>query len=260
MEANAPEWWKSRHGKKSGKKSTQAQAAKDDSSGEESAAIANHGVCPDQMITTLSDRLADGYMSCIASDTPDENVAVAHDDMAFHFDTGATSHISPCHTDFINFTPITPRSIRGVNGSAIPALGIGQIKLQCGKGRNLTLKKSLFAPQATMRLISVGSLGDDGYNAIFTATGCQVKRGSKTIADGSRKGRNLYRLTGNIRTEHANVARAAPNLETWHKRLGHVNYTSIIEMAKGGYATGMPADLSTLPAVCEHCILGKQTK
>jgi len=39
-----------------------------------------------------------------------------------------------------------------------------------------------------------------------------------------------------------------------------VNYTSIIEMAQGGYATGMPTDLSTLPTICEHCVLGKQTK
>jgi hypothetical protein len=39
-----------------------------------------------------------------------------------------------------------------------------------------------------------------------------------------------------------------------------VNYMLIIEMAQGGYATGMPTNLSTLPAICEHCVLGKQTK
>ena len=138
---------------------------------------------PQQMITTLSNRLVDGHISCIASDMPNENAAVAHNDTAFHFDTGATSHISPCHTDFVDFTPITPRRIHGVNRSTIPALGIGKIKLWCRKGRNLMLKNSLFAPQATMHLISVGSLGDDGYNTTFMATGCQVKHRSKTIAD-----------------------------------------------------------------------------
>jgi hypothetical protein len=39
-----------------------------------------------------------------------------------------------------------------------------------------------------------------------------------------------------------------------------MNYVLIIEMAKGGYASGMPTNLLTLPTVCEHCILGKQTK
>jgi len=217
MEGKAPEWFKSRHRKKSGKKSTQAQAAKDDSSDKESTAIANHGTCPDQLTAALSNRLADGYISCIASDTPNEEALVAYNDTAFHFDTGATSHISPFRTDFVSFSPIAPKSICGVNGSAIPALGIGKIRLWCGKGRNLTLKNSLFALQETMRLISVGSLGDEGYKAVFTATGCQVKRGSKTVADGTREGKNLYWLTGNVRTEQANVARAPPNLKTWHK-------------------------------------------
>src|SRR6266481_1074251 len=31
-------------------------------------------------------------------------------------------------------------------------------------------------------------------------------------------------------------------------------------MAKTGMALGMPTDLSTIPATCEHCILGKQAK
>ena len=31
-------------------------------------------------------------------------------------------------------------------------------------------------------------------------------------------------------------------------------------MAKDGVAIGMPGDLSTLLPICQHCILGKQTK
>jgi len=31
-------------------------------------------------------------------------------------------------------------------------------------------------------------------------------------------------------------------------------------MAQGGHAQGMPANLLTIPATCEHCIVGKQTK
>ena len=31
-------------------------------------------------------------------------------------------------------------------------------------------------------------------------------------------------------------------------------------MAKDGVTIGMPADLSTLPPICQHCILGMQTK
>jgi len=43
-------------------------------------------------------------------------------------------------------------------------------------------------------------------------------------------------------------------------RHGHTNYASIIQMAKDGVAIGMPTDLSTIPPICQHCIIGKQTK
>ncbi|KAH7918218.1 hypothetical protein BV22DRAFT_990895, partial [Leucogyrophana mollusca] len=45
-----------------------------------------------------------------------------------------------------------------------------------------------------------------------------------------------------------------------HRRLGHTNYRSVVELARNGHVTGMPIDLSSEPPVCEHCILGKQTK
>ena len=51
-----------------------------------------------------------------------------------------------------------------------------------------------------------------------------------------------------------------PSLEMWHCRLGHVNYATIVDMAQKGLVTGMHINLSTLPPICQHCILGKQTK
>ena len=68
-------------------------------------------------------------------------------------------------------------------------------------------------------------------------------------------------MQGDINTvEQANIARATPSLEMWHCHLGHVNYATIVDMAKRGLVTGMHVDLSTLPPICRHCILGKQTK
>ena len=56
------------------------------------------------------------------------------------------------------------------------------------------------------------------------------------------------------------LACAAPSLLTWHKQLGHLGYGAIIDMARLGMTKGMLTDLSTTPPVCEHCVLGKQTK
>ena len=107
----------------------------------------------------------------------------------------------------------------------------------------------------------MGRLGDEGCQIVFEVTRCRVLRNNKTLAKGIRRGKNLYHLQCNTPTfKHASIAQAVPTLETWHRRLGHVNYTSIIQMAWDGVAVGMPTDLSTIPPVCQHCILGKQTK
>jgi len=51
-----------------------------------------------------------------------------------------------------------------------------------------------------------------------------------------------------------------PDLETWHRRLGHCSTCTIIDMARQGTVEGMPIDLSSAPVTCDHCILGKQTR
>ena len=159
----------------------------------------------------------------------EETAAISLLDTLFCFNTGATSHISPFKSDFIKFTSIEPKEIHGVHGASIPALGIGVIKIQCGKGRKFTLNYALYALQAALCLISVGRLGDKGCRIVFKVTHCWVLRNNKTLAKGIRWGKNLYHLQCDTPTfEHASIARAVPTLETWHRRLGHVNYASII--------------------------------
>jgi len=53
-------------------------------------------------------------------------------------------------------------------------------------------------------------------------------------------------------------AERKPDLETWHRRLGHCNHLTIIDMARQGVVECMPIDLSSAPATCDHCILGKR--
>jgi hypothetical protein len=96
----------------------------------------------------------------------------------------------------------------------------------------------------------------------FCKMKCLIRNGSaKVIAGGTRRGRELYAFNGSPRIiEKAHIASSTPDLHNWHKWLGHVNYAAIISMLKKGLASGMPIDLSTLPPVFQHCIIGKQTK
>lgn len=65
-------------------------------------------------------------------------------------DTGANVHISPVRSDFVTFHEISPRPIKGFQGSSIMARGIGTIVT-----KKLTLEFALYVPGAAIRLLSV---------------------------------------------------------------------------------------------------------
>jgi hypothetical protein len=185
------------------------------------------------------------------------NIATPND--PFYVDLGATSHCSPHCSDFVELRPIPPCKINGINGTSIAGIGRGKIIVKIGKGRKLTLVDVLHVPQASLHLISFGRLADGGVSSLFNKKRCSLMCGSKTIATRTHTGISLYSLNESHHhiIERTNIARTAPDLETWHKRLGHINYASIIEMADKQLATGMPTNLSTLPAICKSCVLGK---
>src|SRR5882724_5838385 len=92
------------------------------------------------------------------------------------------------------------------------------------------------------------------------ATYAKVQARPLLMAPGKDKA--LYYLAGNNpkANEWAFISCASPDLATWNRCLRHINYTSIIRMAKKSFEIGMPVDLSMLPPICEHCITIKQTK
>ena len=105
----------------------------------------------------------------------------------------------------------------------------------------------------------------------FDSDSCWVtKRDGSIILRGKvLEHRRLYELTAlspcvthrpSPMPTNALYANRLPNIESWHRRLGHCNIRTILEMAKSGVVKGMSIDLSQLPAKCTHCILGKQTR
>ena len=191
---------------------------------------------------------------------------ISTDDLPFYVDTGATVHISPERSDFLTLKPTTTRSVKGVGGSTITAIGIGSIKLRVARGAYIVLQNALYIPNATVRLISVSTLARDNQAvAHFDENSCWItnKSTNATIARGTLlPNKNLYSLAlHSPHAEHTFTAQHAPDLETLHRRLGHANYQTLRDMVSNGMIPGMPKHLLREdPPKCEFCVLGKQTK
>jgi len=187
-------------------------------------------------------------------------------DFPFHLDTGATTHISPSQDDFLSLRPIASRPVRGVGGSSIFAIGIGTIRLKIAHGAWILLQDVLSIPAAAVRLISVGAIARDSkVISHFDEKTCWLtsKSSGAVIARGNLLPKTrLYSLSlHSPETDHAYTVHRAPDLETWHRRLGHANYQCVAGLARKGTVTGMSPSLATSKVPkCDSCVLGKQTK
>ena len=188
----------------------------------------------------------------------------------FVLDSGASCHISPERGDFTTLTATAPHPISGFGGSCVYAVGIGTVDLTTKNNTRITLNRVLFVPNSTVRLISVYSINNDGYHTCyFDADSCNItdRSGNVVLTGTAWKQRRLYILDCDANKQPAlNTADTAlyadrtPDVETWHRRLGHCNHRTVIDMARENTAKGMPIDLSSAPATCDHCVLGKQTR
>ena len=72
------------------------------------------------------------------------------DSSPFLLDSTCTTHILPDCLDFMTLHPIADRTVTGIGGSSIKALGIGTIKLVVARGSSLLLENVLFIPSSTV--------------------------------------------------------------------------------------------------------------
>jgi hypothetical protein len=199
------------------------------------------------------------------------------DILTWFIDTCASVHVSHERSDFFELRPLSsPHVVRGIGGSLITAVGIGSIRLKLAKGAILVLHDVLFIPEASARLISVSRLLEStNWHAVITKSSASLRNPSGAVmATGSlHAGRHIYKLDIS-RAEVARprsskeaddvdsvlIASRIPTLDTWHRRLGHANNKSVLDLATKGLATGMDIDLSTLPPDCDACKKGKQKR
>ena len=142
------------------------------------------------------------------------------------------------------------------------ATGVGTIQLHIDRHMHIELENVLHVPKLTVRLLSVSKLAQQvGIVTTFDNTKAILnkKNNGKIIAtDTLIPKRGLYAL--DLLNTQALAVHAAPNIKSWHLRLGHANYQSIMQMAHAGMIEGMPSSFPSKPPKCNHCILGKQSK
>ena len=174
-------------------------------------------------------------------------------DLLFFLDTGVNACISPVWSDFKTLHLISPHPINSIGGLCIHAISIGTIDITISVGHKITLENVLFAPASKVQLISVLSLNCSGcYTSHFSDDSFWLMNSSGPTILHSSVHENccLYALSllkacmthrptpaSHLVSSTDNgpttvlYATCTPDIETWHRHLGHCNFGAIVNMA-----------------------------
>jgi len=203
-----------------------------------------------------------------------ENSMILYDWLA---DSMTTSHVTNMRDAFETFTPLS-KPVHGVGNAQTHAEGRGNIKIKSqtnGHEHNITLKDVLYIPTNKQNLLSLGRWDKAGgsYHSRQGKLVMNAKNG-KTVSTGTQISNHLNKLDNFViqrpvtRPERTmknragshvfNATEPIPTWETWHKRFGHLGFSSIQTLLDQKLVTGLNVDTQSPRYDCAACVQAKQ--
>ena len=202
-------------------------------------------------------------------------------------DSGMSAHMSCQCKWFMTYRwLVPPQSVTVGNGTYIPAVGIGRIrinlKLDGGHIATTIIRDVYYVPDLDGNLLSVSYLAEFNLEVTFGCDSCRILDGNQVVGKGYKQN-SLYLLAATpcLEDQTAYVVNgpsssldpelplmaltsrktsSEADLDIWHRRLGHVNVQSILKLLKKGMVDGMAISDSeeAHEGQCIPCLKGKQ--
>lgn len=181
----------------------------------------------------------------------------------WYIDSGASKHMTARQENIVN--PSHRHNMREIiiaNQTSVPVLCSGDVNIITvvnGVEYDVTVSDVLCIPSLTTNLLSVSQLIENGNSVIFKENSCYIYNQQKDLVGEAELVEGVYRLY--TKTEQLLAATAVASSVIWHRRLGHINSTSLTKM-KNGAVEGIsyPEVANIDKASCTICCEGKQAR
>ena len=154
-------------------------------------------------------------------------------------DSGATAHMCKDKGTFIDYTiSPTARNVNSAkNDASLKVLGQGTVILRVWNGTlwiNARLENTLHVQDLNTNLFSLTATTARGMTVEINSDGCTVLKSGRIFATGMRCGMLLTLNVEEVPQCHG----VENNAELWHRRLGHVSYSTVNKLIKDGCIKG----------------------
>lgn len=179
----------------------------------------------------------------------------------WYVDSGATQHLTMNSDWIFNEKKSTISEILAANDTRMKVESCGTVKLYAdinGTPNPIEVRDVLCVPNLTANLLSVSQLTKNNNYVDFNANGCNIKNKFGKLMATANLVDGLYRLNGARCKSYVAVSKSE-KIETWHRRLGHININDLLKMKKGT-VNGVSFNEEKLTDVCVTCLQGKQAR
>lgn len=178
----------------------------------------------------------------------------------WYVDSGASAHLTSNENWIKNVsTEYSIKEIVVANEEKLSVKCSGDVQIATvtdDSEYDVIVKGVLCVPKLTTNLLSVSQLVKNGNQVVFTTSGCNIyNRNGQLVAMASLTN-GVYKL----RTSESTLATMFVSVDTWHRRLGHVNsmYLNKMPDAVSGMELEKKSDISQ--SSCIVCCEGKQSR
>lgn len=180
----------------------------------------------------------------------------------WYADSGATHHYINDEKSLKNIRKFTkPRLIQlAEEGKFMEAISMGDFEVVSeveGREIPITMKNVLCVPGLRVNLLSISTVEKAGFEVVCSDGKMVIKKNNVVYAECKRHN-SLYRLIFQYNGAHANLAHNREDIELWHRRYGHLNYNSLMEIKNLNLVNGLEFGNSVDNDLCEVCIKSKQ--
>ena len=173
-------------------------------------------------------------------------------------DSGATAHMCKERGEFIEYTesPTAHKVNSAKNNASLKVLGQVTVVLRVWNGTfwiNARAETTLHVHELNKDLLSLTSATARGMKVEINSDGCTVLKCGRIVATGLRCG-----MLVKLNVEEAPQCHVVEHeAQLWHRRLGHVSYSTVNKLIKDGCIQGNCMDPKV---VCDICATAKQVR
>ena len=125
----------------------------------------------------------------------------------------------------------------------------------------LDLDGVLYANELKGNLLSISQIYDSDYRVNFFWSLCEeINKEEEVIFIMLRTVDNCYAINSSSKTSLVCSRAKLDIIESWHRRLDHINYRHLVHITNKDPVRGIPKLSSQPKSICGECLKGKQVK